>query len=351
MIGIIESYVKSLENNLKFIDNLFYGDIEISKEYLTFLMKERFCKLPLFCRIEKMSEHLCDKFGLSYGKNKKSFNKKIKDLLNIKMDFIKIYSDLFLSEEFSKSYGSNIVYKLNKKIINYEDALCFIYMKGLLNDFPYSNLIKQVVIDEAQDYNELQYIILSKIFIQASFTILGDVNQTINPYQKYDSLEVLESIFRDGFKYVELTKTYRSSSEIIEYTNNILNLKFVSAIRKPNNVPVKFRNNAKDLVKDINYLKNKYSSVAIITKNKQESLNLYNYLKGKLKDISLIEDSEAKFNKNLVVVPSYLSKGLEFDAVISYAPLENGYDKNEKCLFYVVCTRCQHELIIYSALK
>ena len=41
--------------------------------------------------------------------------------------------------------------------------------------------------------------------------------------------------------YLELTKTYRSSKEIIEYTNKILNLTFVSAIRKDNNKPVLFR--------------------------------------------------------------------------------------------------------------
>lgn len=61
----------------------------------------------------------------------------------------------------------------------------------------------------------MQYIILTKIFKRASFTLLGDVNQTINPYQKYDSLEVLKNILDGNTKYVELSKTYRSSKEII----------------------------------------------------------------------------------------------------------------------------------------
>ena len=62
----------------------------------------------------------------------------------------------------------------------------------------------------------------------------------------------------DKTKYLELTKTYRSSKEIIEYTNKILNLTFVSAIRKDNNKPVLFRketNLKKQLLNDINYLK------------------------------------------------------------------------------------------------
>lgn len=348
MIPIIENYAKEIENKI-----MITGDIEtkidvIDKNYLNYLLKDRFNKLPLFARIDKMAEHLCNKTGISYGKGKRSFIKQIKELLNIKPDFKKLYQDLYLSDAFKKVYQEDVILRLNTKMINYEDALCFIYLKGLLDGFPYSNLIKQIVVDEAQDYNEMQYIILSKIFKKASFTILGDVNQTINPYQKYDTLEVLTNILNENSKYVELTKTYRSSNEIIEYTNRILGLKHVSAIRKPNHVPVKFRCDIKDLIKDVNSLKEKYSSVAIITKNKDEAFKVYDYLKDIIDGISLMEESNKEFNKNLVVVPSYLSKGLEFDSVISYTDANNIYTKKEKYLFYVVTTRCQHELIIYN---
>ena len=348
MIPIIENYAKEIENKI-----MITGDIEtkidvIDKNYLNYLLKDRFNKLPLFARIDKMAEHLCNKTGISYGKGKRSFIKQIKELLNIKPDFKKLYQDLYLSDAFKKVYQEDVILRLNTKMINYEDALCFIYLKGLLDGFPYSNLIKQIVVDEAQDYNEMQYMILSKIFKKASFTILGDVNQTINPYQKYDTLEVLTNILNENSKYVELTKTYRSSNEIIEYTNKILGLKHVSAIRKPNHVPVKFRCDIKDLIKDVNSLKEKYSSVAIITKNKDEAVKVYDYLKDKIDGISLMEESNKEFNKNLVVVPSYLSKGLEFDSVISYTDANNIYTKKEKYLFYVVATRCQHELIIYN---
>lgn len=348
MISIIENYAKEIENKIMITGNIETKIDVIDKNYLNYLIKDRFNKLPLFARIDKMAEHLCNKTGISYGKGKRSFIKQIKELLNIKPDFKKLYQDLYLSDAFKKVYQEDAILRLNTKMINYEDALCFIYLKGLLDGFPYSNLIKQIVVDEAQDYNEMQYIILSKIFKKASFTILGDVNQTINPYQKYDTLEVLTNILNENSKYVELTKTYRSSNEIIEYTNKILGLKHVSAIRKPNHVPVKFRCDIKDLIKDVNSLKEKYSSVAIITKNKDEAVKVYDYLKNKIDGISLMEESNKEFNKNLVVVPSYLSKGLEFDSVISYTDEKNIYTKKEKYLFYVVATRCQHELIIYN---
>lgn len=351
MIPIIEGYVKEIEDKIMITNDIETKFDTIEKDYLNYLLKERYNKMPLFSRIELMAEHLCNKLGLSIGKMKRTFIKNIKESINIKPDYRKLYAELYMSKSFVSVYKCEENIKLNIKKINYEDALCFIYLKGLLNGFPYSNLIKQIVIDEAQDYNEMQYVILSKIFKRASFTILGDVNQTINPYQKYETLEVLTNILNDNSKYVELNKTYRSSKEIIEYTNKILGLKHISAIRRESNIPVKFRDDIKYLINDINNLKDKYKSLAIITKDKEEAIMLYDFLKQQINEISLMEDKDKKFNKNLVIVPSYLAKGLEFDSVISYTYKDNMYTKKERYLYYVVATRCQHELIIYNAPK
>lgn len=351
MIPIIEGYVKEIEDKIMITNDIETKFDTIEKDYLNYLLKERYNKMPLFSRIELMAEHLCNKLGLSIGKMKRTFIKNIKESINIKPDYRKLYAELYMSKSFVSVYKCEENIKLNIKKINYEDALCFIYLKGLLNGFPYSNLIKQIVIDEAQDYNEMQYVILSKIFKRASFTILGDVNQTINPYQKYETLEVLTNILNDNSKYVELNKTYRSSKEIIEYTNKILGLKHISAIRRESNIPVKFRDDIKYLINDINNLKDKYKSLAIITKDKEEAIMLYDFLKQQINEISLMEDKDKKFNKNLVIVPSYLAKGLEFDSVISYTSKDNMYTKKERYLYYVVATRCQHELIIYNAPK
>ncbi len=348
MIKVIENYVQEIDKNIKIIDNIETKFSLIEKEYLNYLLKDRYNKMPIFERMDYIAEHLCNKLGLISKKDKISITKKIKEVLSIKPDYKKLYKDLFISDSFSSSFNKSINLKLNSKVINYDDALCFIYLKGLLNGFPYSNLIKQVVIDEAQDYNEMQYIILTKIFKRASFTLLGDVNQTINPYQKYDSLEVLKNILDGNTKYVELSKTYRSSKEIIEFTNKILNLKHVSAIRKEESVPVIKRDDDKYLKNDINYLKNKYKSLAIITKDMLDAIRLYDLLKDDYKDISLVTNNTSKFNRDLIIIPSYLSKGLEFDSVISYTSKNNLYTKREKYLYYVVLTRCQHELIVYN---
>ena len=221
----------------------------------------------------------------------------------------------------------------------------------MLAGFPYEQQIKQVVIDEAQDYNKLQYIIISKIFARADFTILGDINQNINPYYHYNSLEELNNIFKNGSKYLELLKTYRSSPEIIEYTNKILNLNHVNAIRRDNHKPVLFRRHLEDLKEqlllDIESLKENYASVAIITKDDREAEKIFNLIKDDV-SISYINLETKKFKRDLILVPAYLAKGLEFDSVILYNDRKNSYKKNERNLLYVACTRAQHELYIYN---
>lgn len=50
-----------------------------------------------------------------------------------------------------------------------------------------------------------------------------------------------------------------------------------------------------------------------------------------------------------MILPSYLSKGLEFDGVIVYADEAARYSETEKGLYYVVCTRAQHRLVVYNS--
>lgn len=350
IIKDIEDYVLYLIKNIKFTKNIEIDIFnEVTKEQLKELFK-RYDRFPLFTRITEISKKLSENYTNGKLTLARSINKKILESMNIEKNYKKIYYNFYKSKFCKIKLSDNEIRKfVNKNKINYEDAIIFSYIKGLLEGFNYNNMIKEIVVDEAQDYTLLQYKILSKIFKKSSFSILGDVNQTINPYYKYESLEQIKEVL-DKTKYLELTKTYRSSKEIIEYTNKILNLTFVSAIRKDNNKPVLFRkenNLKKQLLNDINYLKKEYKSVAIITKDDEEVNEIYNLLKDDI-NIGKITINEEIFRKDLIVVPSYMAKGLEFDSVIVYNKINNIYKENEKYLYYVACSRAQHELIIYN---
>ena len=349
----LDNYLSEYISSCKFTGPVIENEINIvTEEELNEMLHYRYNRLPLFERLDEMSKKLSSNFYKGSNKKAKTFGKLMKEEANFIKDYKEIYKNFWLSEHCKFKVTEQEVNRFIKQdTINYEDALLFSYLKGTLEGFPYEANIKQVVIDEAQDYNRLQYIIISKIFQKADFTILGDVNQNINPYYHYETLEELKDLFKGDTKYLELLKTYRSSPEIIEYTNKILNLKHVNAIRKDNNKPVIFRKNTKDLkislLNDITHLQNEYKSTAVITKDNREAEKLYELLKDQL-DISLVDATTKKFKKNLIIIPAYVAKGLEFDSVIIYNDRNNSYRKNERNLLYVACTRCQHELYIYN---
>ena len=351
IIPLIEDYCKYFTKASRFLDNLEYKKKVIPMSELNELLYKRYDNKPLFERVDLIAE----KINNSYFKGTKGDFIKIRSHLlkiaNFTSDMKKIYKNFYTSAIFLNSYKmpfreNELKKNIDANVINYDDATIFMYMKFLLTGFPYQVYVREVIIDEAQDYTYLQYKILHKIFKNAGFTILGDVNQSVNPFYKHGSLEELLPIFdQRETKYVELNKTYRSSPEIIEYANKVLNLNQTSAIRRSSNAPV-IKRSMKDLKyigKDIVYLKKKYKSIAIITKSIEEAKILMNALKDKYDKISLIDINTEKFNKQLVVAPAYGVKGLEFDSVI----IINNFDY-DKYLYYVAVTRCQHELIVYE---
>ena len=345
IIKDINNYINNLLSTIKFNNKLEYDNfIEIDTEELNNMLNYKYNRFPLFERIKEISKRIASNNYEGSTKNATSIEKKLKELLNIKLDLKDIFNNFYQSK-YSKYKD-----KVNDKYLYYEDACIFLYIKSLLVGFNTNHVIKEIVIDEAQDYNKLQYLIIKKTFKTSNYTILGDTNQTINPYYKYDSLEELTSIFESS-KYITLTKTYRSTGKIIDYTNKILGLNHVTAIRNDKASDIIFRSNItkNDFLTDINNLKTISKSIAIITKNDKEAEKVYNMLKDDL-DIMLI-DGFGHIKRDLVVVPSYVAKGLEFDSVIIYTDEDNKYQEKDKYLFYVACTRAQHNLIIYNNSK
>lgn len=351
IIPILENYAKTITRLCSFTHDIVYNEIVIDKNELNDLLKVRFDKFNLFVRFD----HIAEKINNRYFRGKKQDKVRIKSLLlksiNITTNLKDIYKEFYDSQEFLNAYNGYFnrnenIKNLNKKVLNYEDSSLFIYLKFLLTDIPYKVSTKLVVIDEAQDYTLLQYKIIKTLFKNANFTILGDINQTINPYYKYDNMNTLEKLFTNTSKYIELTKTYRSSQEIIEYSNKILDLKHTCAVRRENNIPVKIyeKLDYKEIINNIKKLMSIYNKVAIITKSIEEANEIYKNINNEIQNISVVDIDTEHYNKNLLIIPAYAAKGLEFDSVI----IINNF-KSDKHLYYVAVTRAQHELIIFNS--
>ena len=323
----INEFIIKYKKELKFDKGFKLRDIFFSKIELNNLFINKYSSLNILDRIYKISDYICNKLEIKQKKIKKQIFDLLISKLNKNIDIISIYN------YFIEDVGN--MDKISEDFVNYEDLSLLLFIKFELFGYPYDRNIKYLTIDEGQDYNYIQYVILKKIFKNAYFSIFGDINQTLNFYIEYLSLNDLSTIFEDS-SYIKLNKTYRSSKEIMDYTNQILNIKESEVIRKEFNYPVIVRNKKYDINKDIEMLKNKFSSIAIIVKNENSI---------KIDGFRLITD-ENKEMSNLSIIPVYLAKGLEFDAVIVYDINYNSI--LDKKMFYVACTRAHHQLIIYN---
>jgi DNA helicase-2/ATP-dependent DNA helicase PcrA len=287
-------------------------------------------------------------------------------------DLVDIYKKLFENLElFTKGSDSENSRKEKDEIKNYtlenlevqtlyyEDQPPLLYLKGALGDLPKTSEIKYVIIDEAQDYTPLQYEIFHQLFKSASITMLGDLNQSINPFMNVGDYNNISHIFpRHNTCILNLSKSYRSTREITEFSRILLNKKITDEsversgeepliLGFPNEQAVRIR-----ILEDIKAYKEKgYKSIGIITRTKKEANEVYGFLKDKVQVKSITNEDEEYLN-DAVIIPAYLAKGLEFDVVLIYNAGNGNYSwEEERLLFYTACTRALHMLCIYYSGK
>lgn len=260
--------------------------------------------------------------------------------------------------EYMASYTNEII---KAGYIEIEDFAPLIYLKYLIYGIDEKIPVRQVIIDEAQDFSVFQLYALNQIIKDSSFTILGDLSQGIHSYRGVnDWQDVLTEVFgsKKG-EFLTLEQSYRTTVEVmncanilIDMLNNDSYMKATPVIRHGEPVVLKHYSELHSVSTDIagevkRLLENKYKSLAIICKTLEECQSIYNIIKSGLSDVQLITGKEESYKGGVVVVPSYLSKGLEFDAAFIVG-LENYRREDiEMKLLYVSMTRALHYLSLY----
>jgi DNA helicase-2/ATP-dependent DNA helicase PcrA len=252
---------------------------------------------------------------------------------------------------------------LSRGQIPYEDAAAFLFFQGSLNGFPVRDRIRHLVIDEAQDYSLLQYEILKRLFPKSAWTVLGDPAQSIHPYLETVDFEAAAALLKAGSpddanapRVIRLTRSYRSTREIQAFCQGLLpELSPVEQIQRPGPLPrlvlVQTRDSlAAPIAGAISALRAEgWNSIAVITKTLREATEAYRGLKNRT-ELFLVTPEISEFRRGAVILPSYLAKGLEFDAVLVYDVSAAIYDNEaERNLLYTVCTRALHRLILYCS--
>ena len=369
----IEEIVKHLKNSVMMRSGEILKDIEEERDYKIAKVKAeepieeiRLSMIRnLYGDAEKLAKSVirdAKKHALNYfGANK------VMTPLKYYKEFLDVYFEQIASERVDKRQikyiKDSFAAAQRKGKIEMEDIAPLMYIKCMVHGVKTKFELKHIVVDEAQDFSEFQFYVFKKIIKSNSMTILGDLAQGIYYYRGTRNWQKTMSIVfgeDSDLKYLTLKKTYRTTEEImnvankvISNINDVLNCELGEPVMK-NGAPVTFKHfeNHSDMINQIKtrleeFKQKGFTNIAIIGKTIPDCLKLQKELNNE--EIHMISSKDAEYNGGINICPSYLSKGLEFDAVIITDVDVNNYTKSEvdTKLLYVCITRAMNTLDIY----
>ena len=223
-----------------------------------------------------------------------------------------------------------------------EDASAMAYLRMKLSFSPTSGDIRQVVVDEAQDYGPLDYTLLNQLFPKARFTVVGDVHQSLEREAGLSLYtQISQALNRPTAALLELNKSFRCTREILHFSLQFLPDVSIQSLNRSGAMPQLLPNN--QLQGEIAACRAQgYQSIALITKTRRDAERWQQAL-------SLPMMGRNAALGDVFLVPLSLSKGLEFDAVLLLDCDEKHYGAPEdRRLLYVACTRALHRLALFA---
>ena len=247
---------------------------------------------------------------------------------------------------------------LSDRKIDADDVTPFLYLYDLITGHHTDRHMRFVFIDEIQDYTPYQLAYLRYRFGKARFTMLGDLNQAIFTKQSDGDLlgDVATLFDPEKTNVVQLTKSYRSTEQITNFTKALLvNGQRIDAFDRAGDLPnVYIGATEADLLvrleKQIGTNDDSGLTTAIITRTLEDAQALYGQLKDGGVASTLIKSENQRLAPGVIIVPSFLAKGLEFDAVVMYqANTANYGSEDDRQLIYTIASRAMHRLTILAS--
>nr|MBK5237339.1 AAA family ATPase [Clostridium sp.] len=380
--NFLDDAVEKLDSEyFKIEDLIFMNELLVSKEDIMEMFNNYYKTMPLFRRSKKIKRIIYSKIRDARDEKvriiQKEYEKTVKSLPEEEQGFkingldftrrLKIREVIKAAIDSKRNLTSlesgNSVDLYNKingyKRLTESDLGGILYFKIKLEGIKFSEEIKHVVIDEAQDYNHLQFLVIKELTKCTSLTIVGDSNQRMIPYDgkipMHDIKNILSNCNVDEFK---LNTSYRSTVEIMEYANKYLHAEPIVPIVRNGEIVTETIISDKNefenfMLQKVSELKNRdYENIAIICKDMKETEKTFELMKDSI-NIKIIDKEDAVYHSGFVVLPSYFAKGLEFDAVIMVLDKPRDRDKpttdstqgeykQEDKLRYVMATRALH---------
>jgi DNA helicase II / ATP-dependent DNA helicase PcrA len=275
------------------------------------------------------------------------------------VNLLAIYKHIFTLPNSMEKWSEICRYTLqviNEKVMSYEDATPYVYLQDLVEGRKSNTAIRHVFIDEAQDYTPFQFAFIRQLFPYSKMTLLGDINQAIYSGITESETVISESYIEEESEKIILTKTYRSTKPIVEFTRNLIEYgENIEPFNRTGRLPTltivtnewELENKLISRIKELQQKHHK--TIAIICKTAKESKMVYDTLKNEI-PVYLIEKGTLTYEVGTLIIPSYLAKGIEFDSVVIYDTSQYTSDRERK-LFYTSCTRAMHELHLFTIEK
>ncbi|RHW55169.1 RNA polymerase recycling motor HelD [Lactobacillus bombicola] len=247
-----------------------------------------------------------------------------------------------------------------KHYIHMNDVSAYLYLYDLLTGRHVDYEMRYAFIDEIQDYTPFQLCYLKYNFPRAKFTMLGDLNQAI--FTKDESSTLLKQISNlfDPKKttVVQLTKSYRSTKQLTDFTKQVLRQgEKIESFNRQGPKPTLWQRSDSEAIHVLTEILKQNNidklTTAIITKDLASAQVVAQKLKANRTKAVLIATANQRLVDGTLVIPSYLAKGLEFDAVIMWDASKDNYHKlDETQLVYTITSRAMYKLdIIYTGEK
>ena len=369
-IGFYDRFNEFLERYVSEIKfrTFHYQKVEYTGDDISAMFNGRFSRKPVYERFENIAYFIVDRVEDNSPKEfpeekKNNLARQIqKQMVNLfaERNLVKLYVD-FLAE-MEPEYPGISEYKNEYGKICYEDILPILYLQVYFYGCNTYNNIKHLVIDEMQDYTIFQYAILDRIF-GCKKTILGDRYQVLFYNPEETVVDVLTKIFakrngQGGYELMKLSESYRSTAEITEFCNNILGDEGIggNTVERHGRVPEEIQCGSLD--EAVEFINDKlsygdmdaYDNIAILTNDEADAYEVYRQL-SEYTEVTLITNQSVVYSGGVVVLPKFLAKGMEFDAV--YVMTDGTYKNSmvTRHTHYIACTRALHELYVIDVMQ
>ena len=241
------------------------------------------------------------------------------------------------------------------------DLAATLYLDYAINGFE-SERFEHVVVDEAQDVSPLEMALMQMHSANNTFSILGDLRQSVLPYKSISNWNQLAVLFeRESVSRLDSRRTYRSTKQITQYANRILQglpertkmpVPYDRSGGRPQLVPsksaVEMRKAIANSVRKLTSLDD-VRSVAVLTKWRQTAQDISNTLRDEgIESVGMLTPG-GLIETDVTVSSIILTKGLEFDAVIVANALKDNFNESDfdRLLLYLACTRARHHLEVH----